>query len=271
MDIDDLALRPKTSPVAIHEKSSIPARNSAVILPPAPQSRKRKASSTELDGLPATGPDAGETPIEVPPSLFGAEDEVKLLLKHLRESASPVPELEHTTRAEDLPKGTASLEVIVPLRTPPQSYADSAATPGLSETNALEDAVGEPQTCLPNTTMRLPQTLALKEFAFTAKAELYLVEEHNTSTSVVTQGTLPVLKPDVGAHTEDQERTYETGSVVRSTFFPTSLPRKSRKHNSPFAVARPIGSHASFIQQATAENRVTARWKNRLAPFFSSE
>jgi hypothetical protein len=271
MDIDDLALRPKTSPITVQEDVGTSARNAKATSLPAPQKRKRKASSMELDGRSATGQDAVETPMGVPPSIFGADDEVKLLLQHLRESTSPVPELEHRTTAGKSAEGTANPEIVVPPSTPPQLYADLVPAPELTtETNILEDTGCEALIWMPNTTMQLPQTVATKGFAFTATTELGLVREHYTSIPVVVEEALPMLKPNAAADTKDQQSTDETSSVVRATFFPTPLPRKPRKHDGPLGVARPIGSYASFIHQATAQTRVAARWKNQPTPFFPS-
>jgi hypothetical protein len=265
MEVDDLALRPKTSPTAIQDDDGIPPHSPEASPSSAPSNRKRKASSMGLYGRPATSQDAVETQVEVTPSIFGADDEVKLLSKHLGACTSPAPEAEDRTAAGTTPDKAVHLAITIPQPTPPQSHAQIVPRPGAprAETVALEDVVRDTEIKLPKTLAARPRTAASRH-----AAHLDRVDEYYPVAGMV-EKALSMCATNAPADAEGHYTSTDKSVADSATLFQSTLPRKSRKLLE--SLARPIGSHASFIQQATAQNRIAGRWKGHLAPFFPQE
>lgn len=271
MEVDDLALRPKTSPAAIQDDAGIPPRSSKATPSSPPPNRKRKASNMGLYVRPATSQDAVETQVEVTTSIFGADDEVKLLSTHLGACTSPAPEAEDRTAAGTTPDKAVHLAITIPQPTPPQSQAQIVPRPDAprAETVVLEDVVRDTEIKLPNTLAAHPRTAASRHAAGLGTARLLdLVDEHYPVAGMVEQA-LSMCATNAPADAEGQYTSTDRGVAESATLFQRTLPRKSRKLLE--SLARPIGSHASFIQQATAQNRIAGRWKGHPAPFFPQE
>lgn len=256
MDLDQLALRPKASPIANQEHADGSARIAEAASSPAPLNRKRKASSIGADDRSVISQDAVETQVEVLPPMFVANGEVKLLSKRLREYTSPVPEIECQTPPETSAENTVNLEMTVPQSTTLRANAHVVFGPEFAntESSTLEKVASEIN--LPKYPMPQPRRVTSRPIAFSGMARLDLDDKHN-----IARIGLPTLDPSVGIDVEAQ------GSLNQGVplFFTATLPRKSRNES----LARPIGSHTSFIEQATAQNRVAARWKNQPASFYT--
>lgn len=264
MEMEELALRPKNSPIAIEDDAAVSARNANTCTLQSSPSRKRKASSIEQDGQSATGQDAVDVMLEIPPSTFGTDREVKLALKRLRGSISPARDADVQTAAGGLPHKTLSSK-ISQLTTPRQSTAQT--DPRLDSSRAgmkmFEEVAMETHARLPNIRATCPQ-IVLEHAAAVKTDQPDIVDEDLAAGRLVEEEAPRMRTRDGRAHARAQH-----GAPSGVPLFRAPLPRKSLKlyGNVP---AQPIGSYARFTQRVTGRNRIPTRWKGQPAPFFPS-
>jgi hypothetical protein len=271
MEVEELALRPKSCPAVLEDEagkcmSAGPTNATSSLSSP---SRKRKASSMERDGdfASATGQDTIGTKVEVPPPTFGADDEVKLVLNHLQDYTSPETNVENRPVAEktaDEPVKLGRTEYRTTQRSPAQALT-------------LPEPTTAVVSILPGVAVATELILPINSAApHEVRAEHVEVQDRiwraqiDESDRVVgeSKDALAMCTTTGQAEAIAQHGT-APGLPESLALFHTSVPRKLRRlYERP---ARPIGSYASFTQQATRRNRVAARWKGQPSPFFSQK
>ena len=260
MEVEELALRPKTCPAILEDEAGITAGPTKAPSSLSSPNRKRKASSMGQDDhcTSATDQDTIGTKVEVPLPTFVADDEVKIVLNHLQDSTSPETNLENRPAAEKTADEAVNLD-----RT---EYATTKISPEptIAVVNILPGVAIASESILRNISAA-PQEVRGEHVE--ARGRNWQAQIHESHLAAGEAEDAFVVRTTTG-QAEAIAQPGTASSVPESlALFQTSLPRKLRRlYERP---ARPIGSYASFTQQATRQNRVPARWKGQPSPFFS--
>lgn len=270
MEVEELALRPRSCPAVLEGEagncmSAGPTNATSSLSSP---NRKRKASSMERDGdcASATGQSTIGTKVEVPPPTFGADDEGKLVLNHWQDYTSPETNVENRPVAEktaDEPVKLGRTEH----RTTQRSTAQALTLPEPTTVvvNILPGVAVATELILP-TNSAAPHEVRAEHVEVQDRSWRAQIDE---SHSVVGKSKDALAMRTTTGQAEVAQHGTAPGLPESLALFQTSVPRKLRRlYERP---ARPIGSYASFTQQATRRNRVAARWKGQPSQFFSQE